>query len=73
LQNISWRYYIIQTVFIAILLVVIWFTFVETQGLTLEEVAVKFDNEEQFEMAIITESMKTEQSGFEVTREEKVA
>jgi hypothetical protein len=53
--------------------VVIWFTFVETQGLTLEEVAVKFDNEEQFEMAIITESMKTEQSGFEVTREEKVA
>jgi hypothetical protein len=73
LQNISWGYYIIQTVFIAILLVVIWFTFVETQGLTLEEVAVKFDNEEQFEMAIITESMKTEQSGFEVTREEKVA
>jgi hypothetical protein len=73
LQNISWRYYIIQTVFIAILLVVIWFTFVETQGLTLEEVAVKFDNEEQFEMAIITESMKTEQSGLQVTREEKVA
>ena len=48
LANISWRYYIIQCVFIAILLAVVYYTMVETKGLTLEEVAIMFDGEEQF-------------------------
>ncbi|KAL4875294.1 general substrate transporter [Aspergillus karnatakaensis] len=45
LENISWRYYIIQTIFILIVLIAVYFTFVETTGLTLEEVAVVFDGE----------------------------
>ncbi|EMC91326.1 hypothetical protein BAUCODRAFT_80285 [Baudoinia panamericana UAMH 10762] len=32
LQDISWRYYIIQTIFIALVFIAIYFTFVETQG-----------------------------------------
>lgn len=41
IQNIAWRYYIITTVFILLVLVVIYFTFVETKGLSLEEVATR--------------------------------
>ena len=41
IQNIAWRYYIITTVFILLVLVVIYFTFVETKGLSLEEIATR--------------------------------
>ncbi|KAM5363702.1 hypothetical protein ACJZ2D_011900 [Fusarium nematophilum] len=51
LENISWRYYVIQCVFNGALLVVIWFTFRETKGLTLEEIACVFDGSEAFENA----------------------
>ncbi|KAF4975807.1 hypothetical protein FDECE_18537, partial [Fusarium decemcellulare] len=47
LQNLSWRYYIIQCVFNCLVLLVIWFTFVETKGYTLEETAMIFDGGEQ--------------------------
>jgi MFS family permease len=41
IQNIAWRYYIITTVFILVVLVAIYFTFVETKGLSLEEIATR--------------------------------
>lgn len=41
LDNIGWRYYVITTVFIVLVLVIIYFTFVETKGLSLEEVATR--------------------------------
>lgn len=41
IENIGWRYYVITTVFILLVLVVIYFTFVETKGLSLEEVATR--------------------------------
>jgi hypothetical protein len=72
LQNISWKYYIVQTIFIAILLVVIWFTFVETKGLTLEEIAVKFDGGGEFDTAVAVQSFETK-DGDEVVRIEKSA
>lgn len=52
LQNITWKYYIIQTVFIAILLVAIYLGFPETKGLTLEEVVAVFGDKEIFENAV---------------------
>jgi sugar porter (SP) family MFS transporter len=58
LENISWRYYIIQTIFIALLLVVIYFTFPETRGLTLEEVVTVFEGKERFESAVQAISME---------------
>ena len=39
LENIGWRYYIITIVFTTLVLVVIYFFFVETKGLSLEEIA----------------------------------
>ncbi|KAL3473286.1 putative MFS hexose transporter [Aspergillus californicus] len=47
LENIGWRYYIPTCVWNMVLLLVIYFTFVETTGLTLEEIAVLFDDPEE--------------------------
>ncbi|OJJ42275.1 hypothetical protein ASPZODRAFT_155390 [Penicilliopsis zonata CBS 506.65] len=52
LENITWRYYIIQTVFIALLVVIIYFTFPETKGLSLEEVAAVLDGKQEFNQAV---------------------
>ncbi|KAF9872732.1 hypothetical protein CkaCkLH20_09911 [Colletotrichum karsti] len=51
LEALSWRWYIIQIVFNSCLTVIIYFTWVETRGLTLEEVAVIFDGTESFDAA----------------------
>ncbi|KAI9172730.1 putative MFS hexose transporter [Paramyrothecium foliicola] len=51
LENIGWRYYIVQCVFNALVLVIIYFTYVETRGLTLEEIAMIFDGDEGFRNA----------------------
>lgn len=44
IDRIGWRYYIPSCVWNLVLLLVIYFTFVETTGMTLEEVAVLFDD-----------------------------
>src|SRR5262249_2499547 len=51
LANLSWRYYLVQVAFNCMLVAIIWFTFVETHGLTLEEVAVVFDGADAFNAA----------------------
>ncbi|KAF4467470.1 MFS hexose [Fusarium albosuccineum] len=51
LEALSWRWYIIQIVFNTCLIVLIYFTWVETHGLTLEEIAMVFDGKESFEGA----------------------
>ncbi|KAH8816080.1 general substrate transporter [Xylogone sp. PMI_703] len=43
LSNLAWKYYIIYIVLITIYLVLIFFFFPETRGLTIEEVSVVFD------------------------------
>ncbi|KAL5336182.1 putative MFS hexose transporter [Aspergillus crustosus] len=61
------RYYIIQSIFILILLVVVYFTFVETTGLTLEEVAVVFDRESAIrKLEKEIEKEKEDNSGMQV-------
>lgn len=52
LENIGWRYYIITIVFTLLVLVIIYFFFVETKGLSLEEVATIFDGRENYEAAV---------------------
>lgn len=47
LGRIGWRYYIPTCVWNLILLLVIYFTFVETKDLTLEEIAVLFDDADE--------------------------
>ncbi|KAL2841953.1 general substrate transporter [Aspergillus pseudodeflectus] len=52
LENIQWRYYIITIVFTVLILVLVWFFFVETRGLSLEEIATVFDGRERYEAAL---------------------
>lgn len=70
IQNLSWRYYIVQCVFNALLTAIIYFTFAETHGLTLEEIAVIFDGEERFRDAIAT--IELDKAGFEDAHKEEV-
>lgn len=51
LEEITWKYYVGQCVWNCVYIVVIYFTFVETSGMTLEEIAVLFDGHEAFEDA----------------------
>lgn len=48
ISNVGWRYYISFCVWNAILFIIIYFTFVETKGLTLEEIATLFDDDGAF-------------------------
>lgn len=48
IDSIGWRYYIPTAVWNAILVFIIYLTFVETKGLTLEEIATLFDGDEDF-------------------------
>ncbi|KAL2205545.1 MFS general substrate transporter [Sarocladium strictum] len=44
MEALSWKYYIVFCCVLACLLVVIWFLFPETKGLTLEEIRVVFED-----------------------------
>ncbi|KAL2822398.1 general substrate transporter [Aspergillus granulosus] len=52
LENIGWRYYVITIVFTFFILGLIYFFFVETRGLSLEEIATVFDGREGYEAAL---------------------
>ncbi|KAF2621078.1 putative MFS hexose transporter [Macroventuria anomochaeta] len=51
LDSMSWKYYVGQCVWNCVYIAVIYFTYVETSGMTLEEIAVVFDGHEAFEDA----------------------
>lgn len=51
LDAMGWKWYIIQIVFNLLIIASIYFTFVETKDLSLEEIAVIFDGEEAFARA----------------------
>ncbi|GAA6029367.1 hypothetical protein JCM8097_003640 [Rhodosporidiobolus ruineniae] len=46
LEKAGWKYYFIFLAALVVFLVIIWFSFVETKGLSLEEVALLFDHNE---------------------------
>jgi sugar porter (SP) family MFS transporter len=68
IENMSWRYYILQVVFNLIMFFIIYFTFVETKGLTLEEIAILFDGEEAFnEASVVASAALTHKDDASVT------
>lgn len=46
LENIQWRYYIFYCCFLAVEVVVIWFFYVETRYMPLEEITKIFDGDD---------------------------
>ncbi|PVH72057.1 putative MFS hexose transporter [Cadophora sp. DSE1049] len=62
LDAIGWRYYIPQCVFNTLFIFIIYFTFVETKGLTLEEIAVLFDGEESFQDGAVADALAIEKA-----------
>lgn len=53
IQAIGWRYYIPACIWNAILILVVYLTFVETTGMTLEEIACLFDGSEALDNAAV--------------------
>ncbi|GAA6029391.1 hypothetical protein JCM8097_003655 [Rhodosporidiobolus ruineniae] len=51
LEKAGWKYYFIFLGALIVFLILIWFTFVETRGLSLEEVALLFDHNEATSLA----------------------
>ncbi|KAL2821525.1 hypothetical protein BJX63DRAFT_427519 [Aspergillus granulosus] len=47
LDAIAWRYYIVYCVLLVIITITVWFWYPETNGYTLEEIAVIFDGERE--------------------------
>ncbi|KAL2109048.1 hypothetical protein VUR80DRAFT_3023 [Thermomyces stellatus] len=77
LQNLGWKYYTITVAFNCLVLACVFFGFVETKGLSLEQIAAKFDGKledlvEQVEhkREIEGEFMNDEQAGHGKTSRE---
>lgn len=45
LDAIAWKYYSVYIAILIALLIIIWFGFPETKGLTIEEIAIVFDKD----------------------------
>jgi hypothetical protein len=43
LENIGWKYYIVFCCFLVVIITTVYFTFPETKGYSLEEIATIFD------------------------------
>jgi hypothetical protein len=43
MENLSWKFYMVNASYNFIFLIGVWFFWVETKGLTLEAVALKFE------------------------------
>ncbi|GMF01691.1 unnamed protein product [Ambrosiozyma monospora] len=65
MDAIEWKYYIVYCCILGVELIVCYFTFVETSGLTLEEVAEVFG-----EKHLTIEDLKNEDKKFEVEHSE---
>jgi hypothetical protein len=51
MDSIGWKYYIVYIAILVVILVNVWFTYPETRGHSLEEVAVVFDDLDHVGMA----------------------
>ncbi|CAG9989291.1 unnamed protein product [Clonostachys byssicola] len=74
LENIGWRYYIVQCVFNSAFVVLIYFTYVETRGFTLEEIAGIFDGIDDFQhaKAVVSVGLEKETEMTVATHEDHV-
>lgn len=71
LENIQWRYYIFYCCFLAVEVVVIWFFYVETRYMPLEEITKIFDGGDiatatNLEMEKLGESEKGESTAIHI-------
>jgi hypothetical protein len=71
--NIGWRYYIPTIIWNALLFLIIYFTFVETKHLTLEEIATLFDGKEDFENNTIAVGHDMDMKRVEDVTHEEIA
>lgn len=72
LDSLGWRYYIPQCIWNVIVFLVIYFTWVETRGLTLEEIATLFDDKEEFSNCIsVVDAQLDEKAMVAIGHDEK--
>uniref|UniRef100_A0A8H7N3A8 Major facilitator superfamily (MFS) profile domain-containing protein n=1 Tax=Bionectria ochroleuca TaxID=29856 RepID=A0A8H7N3A8_BIOOC len=51
IKNLSWRYYLLTIAFTSLIWLIIYFTFVDTKGMSLEEIATIFDGKDGLDVA----------------------
>ncbi|KAJ6131900.1 hypothetical protein N7471_007115 [Penicillium samsonianum] len=66
IANIGWHYYIPTCLWNVVLVFILYFTFVETRSLTLEEIATLFDGHEDFDSNAIAVSHDMEMKTVEL-------
>ena len=67
MQNLGWKFYLINGAWDILYLVVIYFFFIETKGLKLEDIAVKFEGHDFFYGAGLSSKVLDGKSDLEVT------
>ena len=60
LERISWKYYIVFDVIIALEIVMVYFTYPETSKITLEEVSVVFDGKDAVKNDLLDKQVRYE-------------
>jgi hypothetical protein len=48
MENLGWKFYFINAAWNFVFLIIAYFVFVETKGLTLEEIACRFEGKSHF-------------------------
>jgi hypothetical protein len=69
LASLAWKFYLVYIAILVIEVACIWFLFVETQGPTLEEIAVLLNGKD----AKVAQKALADEDKFEETLEEAVA
>lgn len=60
MADLGWKFYLINASWDLVFLVIAYFTFVETKGLKLEEIAAKFEGSQILEAALAEDSSSVE-------------
>lgn len=60
MADLSWKFYFINAAWNFVFLIIAYFTFVETKGLKLEEIAAKFEGRDYIEGVVIVNSSSHE-------------
>ena len=68
LENIGWKYYIVFCCFLVVILAVVYFTFPETKGYSLEEIATIFDGPDAAPASSYINDIKSQNEHAEIIK-----
>ena len=72
MENLGWKFYFINAAWDFVFLIIAYFTFVETKGLTLEGIAEKFEGTTGEVIVGVGEHSSTEEVGLDGKKQDGV-